>query len=722
MPARESRGKLGFMKRIAPRLFAPSGFGIPRLLCAGLLLLGTAGSSLYSGGPDKPLRLAALISSVQLYSDQALVSRTARVRLSAGVNRIYIENLPAGLRDDSVQADLARPNGVKISEIRVESIHEKIYKTQEAREAEKNLHAAQFRLNALTDRYVALREEKRYLNRIQIGREPKGKDAKAPEIEPERWRETLDYARGALKENHRRLREILDRIDLAREELSVALMAADRFRKGVAVSKKTVFITLESQTARRIELRLSYHIGGAGWYPAYAARVRSSRGAGDQARVRLLGYALVRNRTGEDWKNVRLTFSAADPTQSAALPRLYAWKIKGRTVRVFKKRRKYGRKRDSARGYASRTRPGYSRGGKSSVKREKLKRDDFFKPSPKKRPAQGPVPIQQRNMLRRYAQANQAYLSNKGKVREKRAGRRSLALERNLNSLRSHYNRQERDWNRGRYRSALRSSRRVLDSINRLEPRYQSHFKQEFERASRVNRLSLRLLEQERLLRALISPRRSSRGYDYRYSALIPETIPSDGAFHKTLILDVNLKAALRFETAPLVKKLAFLVGKVPYRGSAPMLAGPISVFHNTDFVGQAALANVSPRENFILNLGNDESMELDRKVSEYRTKSGLFTTTYKITRTVKITVKNRKSSSLTLFVFDRVPVPVNDKVVVDEIRLSPEAEKRHKKAGLLRFRLRLSPGEKKVITIQYRIKYDEGVYPVFREKYGPRW
>ena len=58
---------------------------------------------------------------------------------------------------------------------------------------------------------------------------------------------------------------------------------------------------------------------GATWTPAYDARLRAERA------VELAYFGVVRNGTGEDWKEVALTLSTARPSLGGGAPELRAW-------------------------------------------------------------------------------------------------------------------------------------------------------------------------------------------------------------------------------------------------------------------------------------------------------------------------------------------------------------------------------------------------------------
>jgi uncharacterized protein (TIGR02231 family) len=65
------------------------------------------------------------------------------------------------------------------------------------------------------------------------------------------------------------------------------------------------------------ELRISYLVTGAGWTPLYDLDARDGGKS-----VTLSTYASVRQSTGEDWRQARLTLTTADPTLHATPPQL----------------------------------------------------------------------------------------------------------------------------------------------------------------------------------------------------------------------------------------------------------------------------------------------------------------------------------------------------------------------------------------------------------------
>ncbi|MBI3395844.1 MAG: DUF4140 domain-containing protein [Spirochaetia bacterium] len=175
-----------------------------------------------SPGTESGIPLVTTISEVQLYSDQALVRRRGRLDLAGGLTIFRVKNLPASLINDSVRMSLDG-GGVRISEIRVETRHEKVFRSQQAKEADKLLREAESKLRRLTDEYNSIREEEAHIKAIRLGQElDKDKEKiKRHTASVDVFRDTLDFVQNSLKRNQRRMGELLQEIDKAREEMTV---------------------------------------------------------------------------------------------------------------------------------------------------------------------------------------------------------------------------------------------------------------------------------------------------------------------------------------------------------------------------------------------------------------------------------------------------------------------------------------------------------------------
>lgn len=93
--------------------------------------------------------------------------------------------------------------------------------------------------------------------------------------------------------------------------------------------KHQVLVYVTSEQTLNATLSINYAVNNAGWYPWYDIKAKS---ASDP--IELVYKAAVHQNTGEDWSNVRLTVSNANPLRSATKPILPVWYINYYVQRV----------------------------------------------------------------------------------------------------------------------------------------------------------------------------------------------------------------------------------------------------------------------------------------------------------------------------------------------------------------------------------------------------
>jgi uncharacterized protein (TIGR02231 family) len=94
--------------------------------------------------------------------------------------------------------------------------------------------------------------------------------------------------------------------------------------------------------------------------------------------------------------------------------------------------------------------------------------------------------------------------------------------------------------------------------------------------------------------------------------------IPSDGNPHKATIFHDDFSCRLNYVSMPRLVSFAYLQAqaKNPPNG-ATLLPGTANIFRDEMFVATSELANISPGQEFKLNLGIDEGIKIDRDLVE---------------------------------------------------------------------------------------------------------
>jgi uncharacterized protein (TIGR02231 family) len=81
-----------------------------------------------------------------------------------------------------------------------------------------------------------------------------------------------------------------------------------------------VIVHLIAEQAGQANLNFNYYITNAGWTPSYDLRALSN-----EQNIKLTYKAQIHQQSGNDWSNVKLVLSTANPNRSYALPQLSPW-------------------------------------------------------------------------------------------------------------------------------------------------------------------------------------------------------------------------------------------------------------------------------------------------------------------------------------------------------------------------------------------------------------
>lgn len=83
-----------------------------------------------------------------------------------------------------------------------------------------------------------------------------------------------------------------------------------------------IVVALSAEAASPVELEVKYVVANAGWQPVYDLRATDTKSP-----IQLNYKANVFQSTGEEWNNVKLTLSTANPNEGGLKPELYTWTL-----------------------------------------------------------------------------------------------------------------------------------------------------------------------------------------------------------------------------------------------------------------------------------------------------------------------------------------------------------------------------------------------------------
>ena len=260
-------------------------------------------------------RIESKITEVVVFLNRAQVSRVAQARIEPGKTNLVLSGLTAQLDPQSIQVsgkgtftilgishqknfmdEFSTPPGIKRLKDSVEFYSDQM-------KIEQNLQE------------ITTREEQLLLNNQKIG----GTDSNLTVAE---LKAMADFYRSRLAEIS--LQRMKHEKQVGRLQEKIGKLQHQLREQNDLMSRNTseVIVSLSSKEGGTVALELNYVVSNAGWMPIYDIRA-----TGHPEPVRISYKARVQQRTGEDWRDVKLTLSTGNPALGGNRPDLQPWYI-----------------------------------------------------------------------------------------------------------------------------------------------------------------------------------------------------------------------------------------------------------------------------------------------------------------------------------------------------------------------------------------------------------
>ncbi|HYG03696.1 MAG TPA: DUF4139 domain-containing protein [Chryseosolibacter sp.] len=258
-------------------------------------------------------RTDSKITNVTVFLNKAQVFRKASARLEAGKTNVIISGLTSSLDQQSIQVSGKGDfiiHGINHQQNYLNEFNE----PKALKHAKDSLELIQRQIGfENSQKEILNREEQMILSNQKIG--GANQNLTAAELKA-----MADFYRT-------RLTEIITarlKIDERMKKLTEAQVKLQRqvAAQNDLYSRNTseIVVSVSASAPTTAELEINYIVSNAGWSPLYDLRAINTKSP-----VTLIYKANVFQNTGEEWKNVRLKLSTANPTLGGQKPELTAW-------------------------------------------------------------------------------------------------------------------------------------------------------------------------------------------------------------------------------------------------------------------------------------------------------------------------------------------------------------------------------------------------------------
>ncbi len=263
-----------------------------------------------------PRAIEAPVTAVTAYQGRAAVTRSGSLDLPQGLHAVRFSDLPASIDAQTLQAkvgDAARLVNVEYQETPVPDPSG----SPAMMALDKQLEAAQLALKSLEEDRAMLAAQTKLIEQIGVRAAADAtRDGGTAQLDLDALRRQLAFVQAERARLVTEDRAFAEKIKGQQRE--VAALEARRTAMGqVERVARSAEITIAVPDGGTVPISLTYLVSNAGWEPIYAVR-----GAADRSGVTIEFDANLAQRSGEDWKDVALTISTAQPTVRANPPTL----------------------------------------------------------------------------------------------------------------------------------------------------------------------------------------------------------------------------------------------------------------------------------------------------------------------------------------------------------------------------------------------------------------
>lgn len=196
----------------------------------------------------------------------------------------------------------------------------------------------------------------------------------------------------------------------------------------------------------------------------------------------------------------------------------------------------------------------------------------------------------------------------------------------------------------------------------------------------------------------------TSNFMNVEYKLNINQDIASDGKEHMVAIDQFDLPATYQYHSVPKLDPAAFLLAKVTDYGKYNLIPGNANIFFEGAYIGQSYIDPTIVGDTLLLSLGKDEQITVKRlKLNDF-SKTKIISTNKSDTYAFETTIKNNKSTAITIEVLDQVPISKSDDIKVEIEEMS--GAEFIADYGKLSWMINIPANSTKKIRLIYTVKY----------------
>ncbi|MFH1196960.1 MAG: mucoidy inhibitor MuiA family protein [bacterium] len=649
----------------------------------------------FAFGQDEK-KVDSKVTAATVFKNRAMVTREGKVDLPKGQSVIILSNLTTDLLDESVRISADGKGEIKILDVKVENKFTTETQQEKVKELENSVDSLLLLQQVILDESAVLEKKKEFVEALQAQSVKTVNEKLLLNItNTKNWAEMLGFVESNLEKIYKGLREQSNKKKFISEQVEALRLEILKSSGTVSKNYKEIIVVVELEKADKITLNSSYLVQSAGWYSLYDARVESKT-----KEMEMQYYGMVQQSTGEDWKDVLLTLSTAEPLSVKNIPQLDSWYLDIRPLPTKKEYEKNKRQEGNS------TSLRYDTDDNLMAKRGSISGYAIDRDTGE--------PLMSVN-IRAKGRTWGSTTGSDGRfaIQDIDAGSYTITasfigytdteiilqvLEKKVTNIIIYMQVQSIQTNevivmadRPEIRRDITSSLAVISD----NEGYTAEFGE-----SHGGNISVK--------DGIIYSNAYAKELSTIFEIPTKNTIPSDNSAHKVTIAIEKLPIQFQYTSIPKVIPKVYLKGKITNSKDYPLLEGEINVFVDNDFVNKTYLNTIVPKDTLELALGVDESISCKKVlINKFSESTGLLSGGSRITYEYEIQITNNRATEETILIYDQIPIEMNEEIAVELIE--PKIEiKNLDTERKLEWNLKLKPGEKKIIPVKYTVEFSK--------------
>ena len=253
------------------------------------------------------------ITNVTVFLNKAQVTRSVKSRIETGKTNLIFTGLTSLLDPESIQVT-GKGNFIVLGISHRQNFLNELNMPKALQSLKDSVDYLQRQVSlALGQREIVSKEEQLLLNNQKIGGINQNLTVAELKAMADFFRSRLGEIVITRMKQDETIKKINDRINKLQKQINEQNEWYNRNTSEIVVS-------ISAEAVVNADIEINYVVTNAGWYPVYDLRAINTKKP-----LQLSYKANVYQTTGEEWKNVRLKLSTANPNLGGLKPELEAW-------------------------------------------------------------------------------------------------------------------------------------------------------------------------------------------------------------------------------------------------------------------------------------------------------------------------------------------------------------------------------------------------------------